>query len=119
MRYAREFAIIMSISFLGEVIKDLLPLPVPASIYGLVLMLLCLCSGLIRLEWVQDTANFLVVVMPLMFIPAAAGLIGVWGVIKPILLPLIVITILTTLIDIFTAGWISQLIIRHRRKHHA
>jgi holin-like protein len=118
MRYAREFMIIMSVSFVGEVLNDVLPLPVPASIYGLVLMLLCLCSGLIRLEWVQDTANFLVVVMPLMFIPAAAGLLDVWDVIQPILFPLIVITILTTLIDIFAAGWVSQLIIRHRRKRH-
>lgn len=78
----------------------------PASIYGLVLMLIFLCTKAIRLEWVEGAGNFLVVIMPLMFIPAAAGLVDVWNVVKPILLPLIIITIATTLIDIF-AAWLG------------
>lgn len=116
MKYAREFTLILAVSFFGEIIRRAIPLPIPASIYGLVLMLVFLCTGAIRLEWVEGAGNLLVAIMPLMFIPAAAGLIDVWEVVKPILLPLIVITILTTLIDIFVAGWVSQLIIRHRRK---
>ena len=118
MKYIRQFIIIILISFIGEVLNYLLPLPIPASIYGLVLMLLGLVRGLIPLAAVRDTAHFLVEIMPLMFIPAAAGLVDVWNVVKPILLPLIIITIATTLIDIFAAGWVSQLIIRHRRKHN-
>lgn len=118
MKFAREFAIIIAVSFLGEIIKGAIPLPIPASIYGLVLMLIFLCTKAIRLEWVEGAGTFLVVIMPLMFIPAAAGLVDVWNVVKPILLPLIIITIATTLIDIFAAGWVSQLIIRHRRKHN-
>ena len=118
MKFAREFAIIIAVSFLGGIIKEAIPLPIPASIYGLVLMLIFLCTNAIRLEWVEGAGNFLVVIMPLMFIPAAAGLVDVWNVVKPILLPLIIITIATTLIDIFAAGWVSQLIIRHRRKHN-
>ena len=50
MKYIRQFAIIVTISFLGEVLKSLLPLPVPASIYGLGLMLAALCTGIIKLE---------------------------------------------------------------------
>ena len=118
MKYVKEFGIILIVSLVGELLNYFLPLPVPASIYGLVLMFLCLMLGIIKLSDVHDTACFLIEIMPLMFIPAAAGLVDVWNVVKPILLPLIIITIATTLIDIFAAGWVSQLIIRHRRKHN-
>ena len=68
MKYIRQFIIIILISFIGEVLNYLLPLPIPASIYGLVLMLLGLVRGLIPLAAVRDTAHFLVEIMPLMFI---------------------------------------------------
>ena len=61
MKFAREFAIIIAVSFLGEIIKEAIPLPIPASIYGLVLMLIFLCTKAIRLEWVEGAGNFLVV----------------------------------------------------------
>ena len=80
MKYIRQFMIIILISFVGEVLHYLLPLPISASIYGLVLMLVGLASGLIPLAAVKDTAYFLVETMPLMFIPAAVGLLESWPV---------------------------------------
>lgn len=71
MKYVKQFGIILLISFAGESLNYLLPLPVPASIYGLVLMFLCLQLRVFRLEDVRDTALFLIEIMPLMFIPAA------------------------------------------------
>ena len=67
MKYLKEFAIILAVTCVGEVLKFLLPLPVPASIYGLVLMLVLLISGVVRLDAVQSTASFLIEIMPLMF----------------------------------------------------
>ena len=64
MKYIRQFIIIILISFVGEVLHYLLPLPISASIYGLVLMLVGLASGLIPLAAVKDTAYFLVETMP-------------------------------------------------------
>ena len=84
MKYIKQFAIIITFSFAGEVLRALLPLPVPASIYGLVLMLLGLVLHIIPLDSVKDTAKFLVEVMPLMFIPAAVGLTESWDRISPI-----------------------------------
>ena len=118
MKYVRQFLIILAISLAGEILKYILPLPIPASIYGMAILFAGLMTGLIKLDSVRETGKFLIEIMPLMFIPAAAGLVDVWNVVKPILLPLIIITIATTLIDIFAAGWVSQLIIRHRRKHN-
>ena len=82
MKYVRQFLIITGISFLGEGLKALLPLPIPASIYGLVLMLAALCLHIIPLEAVKDAGKFLVEIMPLMFIPAAVGLIATQAVIR-------------------------------------
>ena len=71
MKYIKQFSIIITVSFLGEVLHALLPLPIPASIYGLLLMLAGLCCHIIPMDGVKETGKFLVEVMPLMFIPAA------------------------------------------------
>ena len=68
--------------FAGEALNYLLPLPVPASIYGLVLMFLCLQLRVFRLEDVRDTALFLIEIMPLRFITPDNGLITSWGIVR-------------------------------------
>lgn len=108
MTLVKEFGIILLISFLGEVLHVLLPLPIPSSIYGLVLMLVCLITGVIRLEQVNRTSRFLIEIMPLMFIPAGVGLLSAWGVLKPVLLPVAVITVVTTVLVMVVAGWVTQ-----------
>ena len=87
----------------------LLPLPVPAGIYGLVLMLAALITGIIKLPQVEETADFLVSIMPVMFIPAAVGLMDVWGVLSKILLPVTVITVITTVMVMTVTGHVTQL----------
>ena len=69
MKYLRQFCIILLVSALGEGLHILLPLPVPASVYGLVLMLGALASGILKLEQVEEAADFLVEIMPVMFVP--------------------------------------------------
>ena len=78
MKFIKQFGIILAISFIGEIMNYLIPLPVPASIYGLVLMLLCLHFGIVHIDSVKDSGKFLIEIMPLMFIPAAVGLIESW-----------------------------------------
>ena len=112
MKYIKQFLIILSVSFLGEVLHALLPLPVPASIYGLVLMLAALCTGRIKLPQIEKTGLFLVDIMAVMFIPAAVGLMEEWGTLRPILIPVSVITVAVTVIVMAVTGWVTQLIIR-------
>ena len=116
MKYIRQFAIIVTISFLGEVLKSLLPLPVPASIYGLVLMLAALCTGIIKLESVKETAKFLVEIMPLMFIPAAVGLIISWGTIQSRIIPYAAVTLVSLVVVMLMSGWATQFVIRRGNK---
>ena len=118
MKLLYQFGVIITISFLGEVLHAVLPLPIPASIYGLVLMLLVLCTGLVKLEKVKEAGNFLLDVMPPMFIPAGVGLLTAWEELRPILIPMIVIILLTTVIVMAVTGRISQSVIRREKKRH-
>lgn len=116
MRYIRQFLIILVVSFLGEVLYALLPLPVPASIYGLVLMLAALCLRIIPLDAVRGTGKFLVEIMPLMFIPAAVGLTEVWGGIRQILVPLLITTVVSTVLVMAVSGRVTQAVIRRGKR---
>ena len=119
MKYVKQFGIILLISFAGEALNYLLPLPVPASIYGLVLMFLCLQLRVFRLEDVRDTALFLIEIMPLMFIPAAVGLVNAWGIIRSNLLAYAVITVLSTALVMLVSGHATQLALRRGGRREA
>ena len=116
MKYVKQFWIILLFCALGEVFRVLLPLPIPASVYGLILLLAALLTGIIKLERVEETADFLVEIMPVMFIPAGVGLLTAWGVLQPIWLPVVVITILTTVIVMVVTGRVTQFVIRKDRR---
>ena len=112
MKYLKQFIIILTITLIGEVFKYLLPLPIPASIYGMVLLFLCLLSGLIKPADVRETGNFLIEIMPVMFIPAGVGLMTAWGVLKPILFPVCLITVAALVTVMAATGRLSKRILR-------
>ena len=114
MKFLRQFMIILLLSFLGEVLKMFIPLPIPASVYGLVLMLVCLMTGVLKTSQVKDAAFFLIEIMPVMFIPAAAGLIDSWKVLQPLLLPILVITVVITEFVMVITGKVAQMIAQKR-----
>lgn len=116
MKIVREFLIILFITCIGEVLHYLLPLPVPASIYGLVLMLVLLSIHVIPLDAVEKSGDFLVEVMPVMFIPAGVGLLVSWADLKSILIPVLVITPVVTLIVMIVTGKVSDRILKFTEK---
>ena len=116
MKYIKQFILILAISFAGELLKYLLPLPVPASIYSMVLMFLALLTGVIKLEHVRETGKFLIEIMPLMFIPAGVGLMSSWSTLKPLLLPVAVITVVTIITVMVASGHTAQFILKREEK---
>lgn len=116
MKYVRQFLLILAISFIGELLKYVLPLPIPASIYGMAILFAGLMTGLIKLEAVKDTGKFLIEIMPLMFIPAGVGLMVSWGRLKPVLVPVCVVTVVTIITVMAVTGRVSQFVIRRDRK---
>lgn len=116
MKYVKQFLIILLISLIGEGLRAVLPFPVPASIYGMVLMFIGLLTGIIKLNHVKETGKFLIEIMPVMFIPAGVGLMASWNVLKPILLPAVIITVVVLVDVMVISGRVAQAIIRHGKK---
>lgn len=116
MKYVKQFVIIIAISFIGEFLKYVLPLPVPASIYGMVLMFAALLTGVLQLDDVKDTAKFLIEIMPLMFIPAGVGLMVSWNTLKPLLIPVAIITVVTIITVMIVSGHTAQFVLKRQEK---
>lgn len=116
MKYVKQLSIILGISFLAELLEILIPLPIAASVYGLVIMLVGLITDLIPLEKVETAADFLVDAMSIMFVPATVGIMASADALKEMLLPICVITLVSTVLIMIVTGRVSQRIIRSQRK---
>lgn len=116
MKLLKQILIILAISFIGELLKYLLPLPVPASIYGMVILFIGLLTGIIPLASVKDVGKFLIEIMPVMFIPAGVGLMSSWGTLKPVLLPVSIITVAALITVMAATGRVSQFVIRRQKR---
>ena len=116
MKYLAQFGIILLISFVGEVLNRIISLPIPASIYGMVLLFVGLVTGFIKLSSVKDTGKFLIDIMPLLFIPATVGLIESWVTMKDFLVAIVVISLVSTVTVAAASGRITQYIINRKTK---
>ena len=116
MKYIKQFLIIIAISLIGELLRYWIPLPIPASIYGLVLMLAALKTKIIPLEKVKDAGKFLIDVMPVMFIPVSVELLYIWGLLKPILIPALIAIVVSTVAVIAVTGRVAQGIIKKEKR---
>ena len=117
MKFFKQFGWIMFVTCLGEILKYLLPFPIPASIYGLVLMMVFLMTGFIKLDRVYQAGTFLIEIMALMFIPAAVGIIESWVQLERIILPVSIITVITTIVVMIVSGKVTQFILEREEDH--
>lgn len=112
MKYVFQIGIIAMISLLSELLNILLPLPVPASVYGLVILFFLLLLKIIKLEQVEDIANFFMAIMPLLFISPSVSLITSIDIIKGQIVPLVLMIVVSTVVVTAVTGWVAQIIIR-------
>lgn len=122
MRTIKQFAILVSVCFVGEILHALIPLPVPASIYGLVIMFALLQLKIVPLDKVEEVSDGILGIMPLLFIPSTVGLILAWDILKVHWLEFTIIGVGSTIAVFFVAGHVTQLVIKiknHRQKNSA
>ena len=115
MRYLFQSGRILAFCFAGEVLHAVLPLPVPASVYGLLLLLLALCFGIVRPEQVRETGLFLTGIFPLLFVPAA-GVMELWAELGAMLLPAVIAIVPVTVLVFAAAGRTTQALIHRKEK---
>ncbi len=116
MNYIFQLAIICGISFIGELLNALLPLPVPASVYGLVILFVLLCTKIVKLEQVETVSEYLMAIMPLFFIEPTVGIMKSYGLVKGNILTLFVACFLSFVAVMAVTGVVSQTIIRFQKK---
>ena len=113
MKHLLQITIIAAVSLAGEILNQLIPLPIPGSIYGLVIMLLLLYFGVIEVRHVKDVSSWLLFLMPVMFIGPTVGLIVTFDSYKDFLIPIAVTVTLSTVLVMGVTGVVSQQLIRH------
>ena len=114
MKYIKEVAVIFGISMIGEVLNRLLPLPVPAGVYGLFLLLAALLFKIVKVEQVESTGEWLLDTMPLMFVPVSVGLMTSFEELKAIVVPFVAISMLSTFAVMIATGLIADFIIKKK-----
>ena len=112
----KELFWIFGFSLAGELAHHLLPLPVPASIYGLLRLLPALKAGWLHPAKVERTADFLVEIMPLLFVPAGVGLVASWEDLRPVLVPVLLITLVSTVLVFGVTGVVAQRLLDRKKE---
>ncbi len=114
IKYLKQLTIIMAVSFVGEFLNQVLPLPVPGSVYGLVLMFLLLMTKRIKLPQVEDVGDFLIKMMPVLFIGPSVSLITVAGGLADRLVPILAVCIISTMVVMAVTGLTAQAVLRQK-----
>jgi len=108
VKYMKQFLIVLLFSYLGELLQRWIPLPIPAVIYGLLLMLLALCTGLVKPKHIADVSPFLISLLPLFFVAPAAGILQHWDILAPNVVKIIVIILISTCVVFAVSGLVCK-----------
>ena len=108
MKYLSQFLIILGFTLTGEALQRVIPLPIPASVYGLALLFTALCLKIVKVEQVRDTGTFLTSILPLLFVSPAVGIVDDWALIRNNLLPILLLLVGSTVLTFGIGGRIAQ-----------
>ena len=117
MKYIKQLLIILVFSLAGQFLEKVIPIPIPAAIYGFVLLFLALCLGLLKPEHIDDTANFLIKIMGLFFVAPAVNILAYYEVIAPALVPICIVVISSTIVVFAVAGTVTRLLRKKEGKN--
>lgn len=116
MKYMKQMGLIVAISFVAELLYYFLPLPIPASVYGMVILFTLLCLKIVKLPQVEDVANWMLSIMPIFFIAPSVGLINSFDSIKGQVIPLLLICFVSTVVVTVVTGLIAQAVVRMQKR---
>lgn len=114
MKYIHQFLIIMTITFVGELLNSILPLAIPASVYGLLILLFCLFTKIIKIEQIEEVSNWLIIIMPVLFVPSAVSLMNVKEELLQELLVIGITVFVSTLVVMIVTGKVAQYMITRK-----
>jgi len=110
LKLLRQLLLILTICFSGEVINRLFGLPIPGNIIGMIMLFLCLYTGIVKLEMIADIARFLLDHLAFFFVPAGVGLMAYLDIIESSWPTILLISLITTIIVMLITGHTVQLL---------
>ena len=108
MKYLSQFLIILGFTLTGEALQRMIPLPIPASVYGLTLLFLALCLKIVKVDQVKQTGAFLTSILPILFVSPAVNIVDDWSLIRDDLLPIVLIMMGSTFLTFGISGRVAQ-----------
>ena len=114
MKYLLQFGIILAVSLMGELLNRIIPLPVPASVYGMAILFVALVTNVLKLSHVKATGRFLIDILPLLFVAPAVGLVESWATMQGFWVAVVVISFVSTVTVVAVAGRVTQFIINRK-----
>ena len=108
MKYLFQFAIICACALVGEILNTLIPLPIPAMVYGLVVLFTLLTLKIVPLSAVEETSTFLVSLMGFILVPIFIAIMEIAGELHGAVIPLLLIMLITTAITMGITGIAAQ-----------
>lgn len=118
MKYISQFLIILGFTLAGEALQGLIPIPIPASVYGLTLLFLALCLKIVKIEQVKEVGGFLTSLLPLLFVSPTVGVLENWSLIRPQLLSILLLLVASTALTFGISGLVTQALSKKGGEKH-
>lgn len=112
MKYLKQLLIILAFCLAGEALQTLIPLPIPAAIYGIILLLIALGTGALKPNAISETAHFLISILPLLFVAPVVNILTYWDLIAPNLAIILTVMVVSTFVVFIVSGLVTQLLLR-------
>ncbi|SHH99402.1 holin-like protein [Clostridium collagenovorans DSM 3089] len=108
MENIKQFGIITAVFFVGEVLNMVIPLPVPGSVWGMIIMFILLCTKVVKLEHVEKAADFLLAIMAFLFVPLGVGLMTSFDAIKNDIGAIVIVILVSTVAVMVVTGIVVE-----------
>ena len=120
MKIIRQIGIIFTVCWLSILVEKILPFAFPASVIGMILLFICLLAGVLKIEHIQEKADFLLENIAFFFVPAGVSIINYFDVLKSTWIQLVIICVTSTVVTFVVTAWSVRLTIRwmERRKNN-
>ena len=116
MKYLFQTGIIFAVTLIGEILSHLIPLPIPGSIYGVVLLFVLLLTGVLKLKHVEGAGNFFLTILPFLFISNCVSLMESMSLLGDNVIAIVILTVVSTLVVMIVTGGVAQLFINGKKR---
>lgn len=112
MKLLTQIGIVFGICWLSQCIEKVLPFSFPASVIGLILLLLLLLAKAVRVEHIRELSDFLLGNLPFFFLPAVVSIMNYADVIRANLVPFVTVCVASLVLTYGAVAWAVKLTVR-------